>query len=111
MSEKSGSAEERFGVIVDELVSHPEVTPPLPGGRFGMSGLKVKGKIFAMLNGEGLVVKLPKAQVDALVEAGVGERFDPRRDGRVMKEWLVVGTEADWLALAREALEFVGGEA
>jgi hypothetical protein len=48
--------------------------------------------------------------VDALIAAGDGERFDPRRDGRLMKEWLVVApsAEARWLALAREALAFVG---
>ena len=37
------------------------------------------------------------------------ERFDPRRNGRLMKEWLVVapGREAQWLSLAKEAMEYV----
>ncbi len=55
------------------------------------------------------VVKLPKARVDALVAAGVGERFDANRD-RPMKEWLEVRSESadEWLRIAHEALEFVG---
>ena len=58
-----------------------------------------------------LVVKLPRARVDELVEAGQGKRFDPRRNGRLMKEWLVVppASAADWLALANEGLGFVRG--
>jgi len=77
---------------------------------FGADALKVNKKIFAMLDSDDrFVVKLPRARVDALVASGFGERFDPRHNGRVMKEWLVVGAgrEARWLALAREAMEFV----
>jgi hypothetical protein len=75
-------------------------------------GLKVDGKIFAMLVRGELVVKLPRERVDALVGSGRGHRFDPRGDGRLMKEWLVVeGPEPPWLELAREAYRFVGGVA
>jgi TfoX/Sxy family transcriptional regulator of competence genes len=78
---------------------------------FGSSCLQVDGRIFAMLVRGTLLVKLPKQRVDALVAAGKGERFDPRRDGRLMKEWLVLGPSAedDWLSLATEARRFVGG--
>jgi hypothetical protein len=70
--------------------------------------LKVKGKIFAMLVKGKLVAKLPKAKVDELVSQRVGQRFDPRGDGRVMKEWVVVGgAKEDWVALASEARDFV----
>jgi hypothetical protein len=56
-----------------------------------------------------LVVKLPKARVDALVAAGKGTRFEPR-PGRVMKEWLVVtAPKSAWPALKREAKAFVAG--
>lgn len=55
-----------------------------------------------------LVVKLPKARVDELVDAGAGRRFDPGH-GRVMKEWIVVAPgKADWLALANEAFAYLG---
>ncbi|HLJ81429.1 MAG TPA: hypothetical protein VKT52_08090, partial [Ktedonobacterales bacterium] len=54
-------------------------------------------------------VKLPRQRVDALIASGDGERFDPRRDGRMMKEWLALSptSEQEWLPLAREALAFV----
>ena len=112
MSAESITPDDRFATLVDEFVSNPDVTPPQPGRGFGSSGLKIRGKIFAMLVGDRLVVKLPKPRVDALVAAGQGERFDPRRDGRLMKEWLVVESASDeqWLSLASEALEFVGSQ-
>jgi len=50
--------------------------------------------------------------VDALVAAGTGARFDPRHDGRLMKEWLSIdpASDLDWLALAQEAREFVAAD-
>jgi hypothetical protein len=70
--------------------------------------LKVNGKIFAMLQRADLVAKVPKERAAELVAAGKGALFDPRRDGRLMKEWIVVppGGES-WIALAREAHAFV----
>ncbi len=103
------SPEERFAALKEAFAGEPSVTHE--GTGFGSSGLKVRGKIFAMLARGALVVKLPRARVDAFVAAGEGERYDPRRDGRLMKEWLVAGPALDraWLPLAREALAFVGG--
>src|SRR5512142_1427271 len=75
----------------------------VPGWGRGNGTLRVGEKIFALLLPSGLVAKLPRARVDALVAAGEGSRFDPRKDGRVMKEWVVVGDEEAWVALAREA--------
>jgi hypothetical protein len=56
-----------------------------------------------------LVLKLPKARVDELVEAGEGERFDAGK-GKPMREWFVLSptSKKQWPALANEALEFVG---
>jgi len=108
--------EERFAVLVGELLSYPGVTPPADGSQakkgFGASGLKVHDKIFAMLTRGRLIVKLPKARVDELVVSGDGERFDPRKNGRLMKEWLVLEptSQIEWLALAREALAFVSAQ-
>ena len=74
-------------------------------------GLKVHGKIFAMLPRGRFVVKLPRARVDDLVARGMGTRFDPGH-GRLMKEWLELdGHEERWLGLAREAYEHVMREA
>ncbi len=79
------------------------------GRMFGSAGLKVRGKVFAMLVRGDLVVKLPKERVDELVQSGVGSRFDPGH-GRLMKEWVSVGptTAALWASLADEARAFVG---
>lgn len=116
MSRIPRAPEERFAAVVEALRDDPGVMPPADGPqakrRFGSSELKVHNKIFAMLSGGRLVVKLPKARVDALVAAGEGERYDPRHDGRLMKEWLSLepASEHEWLPLAREALAFVAGK-
>lgn len=75
------------------------------GRMFGSAGLKFGGKVFAMEVKGSLVVKLSAMRVDELVAAGA-QRFDPGH-GRVMREWVSVGSDAgwDWLALARAALD------
>ncbi len=112
MSHPPITPEERFATIVEVLLSNPGVTPPSDGKGFGSSALKVHNKIFAMLVEGKLVVKLPKHRVDALVTSGDGERFDPRHDGRLMKEWVAVEptSEEGWLDLSREAMEFVASQ-
>ena len=108
------SAEQRFEALgralvkADARVASPE-TERAAGNRFGASGLKVDGKLFAMVARGQVVFKLPAARVDALVEAGAGERFDPGH-GRLMKEWLALPPDAQvsWTALGKEALAFVG---
>jgi TfoX/Sxy family transcriptional regulator of competence genes len=102
--------EQRFAAVAEALLSHPGVTLGSPEKRgFGSSALQVNGKIFAMVSQERLVVKLPRQRVDALLASGAGERFSPRHDGRLMKEWLAVAPSytEPWLPLVREALEFV----
>jgi hypothetical protein len=80
------------------------------GWGLGSVVLKVRGKIFAMFVRAEVVLKLPRKRVDELVESSAGTRFDPRCDGRVMKEWVVLRPgRADWMALAAEAHRFVGG--
>ncbi|HZC04279.1 MAG TPA: TfoX/Sxy family protein [Ktedonobacterales bacterium] len=117
MSQSSLTPEERFADLVDDLASHPDVTPPESGPgarrRFGASALKVRGKVFAMLSGGRLTLKLPAERVEALLASGDGERFDPRRDGRMMREWVTLapGYSGDWLPLAQEARAFVGAQA
>ena len=107
------SPEAKYAAIVEALVNNANVTLGKPGKKgFGSRELTVGGKIFAMLSNDRLVVKLPRQQVEALIQSGDGERFDPQRNGRLMKEWLVVypSSERDWLALARDALEFVASK-
>jgi TfoX/Sxy family transcriptional regulator of competence genes len=96
----------RFAAVVEAFSRDRRVTS---GKMMASFGFRVSGKIFAMLVRGELVVKLPRERVDALVAAGRGHAFDPRRDGRLMKEWLVLqGDEPPWAYLAREAYDFVG---
>ena len=95
-----------FRRVVDAFAGDPRVTF---GKMMASPGLKVGGKIFAMLTRGRFVAKLPRARVDALVTSGAGERFDPGH-GRVMKEWVSIAPgAADWLELAEEAHRFVSG--
>jgi TfoX/Sxy family transcriptional regulator of competence genes len=80
------------------------------GTGFGTSeGLRISGKIFAMLVRGELVVKLPRDRVDELVEAGAARRFDAGK-GRPMKEWASIPASASrrWKGLVEEARSFVG---
>jgi hypothetical protein len=100
-------AEERFERLAGRFLADPAVSQ---GTGFGSSaGLRVGKKIFAMLGREHeLIVKLPKERVDELVASGAGARFEPRRDGRLMKEWVTVPAgQGDWERLVSEAFEFV----
>jgi hypothetical protein len=112
VSEPPTTQSRRFAAIVESLRGHPGVTLGSGGKRgFGSSALQVDGKIFAMLSSrEEFVVKLPRRRVDSLVASGEGERFD--LGGRVMKEWLSVGSTSEdvWLSMAREAMEFVASK-
>ena len=113
MSHSPLPPDERYAALVERLGSEPNVTRPAdaPGGeqKFGSAALKVETKIVAMLVRGRLVVELPRQRVDALIASGDGERFDPRQDGRPMKEWLSLDPASgqDWMSLAREAIEFV----
>lgn len=108
MSHAPITSSERFAAVVAAFLDDPDVTPP-SGQGFGSSGLRVQGKVFAMLSSKGAyVVKLPQPRVAALVASGDGEHYDPGH-GRRMKEWLQVSptSDLDWLTLAREAMAFV----
>jgi TfoX/Sxy family transcriptional regulator of competence genes len=102
--------EERFADLVDELAGCPGVeVPQASRRRFGSDALKVNGSIFAMVTGGRLVVKLPRHRVEELIAAGKGAPFAAAK-GRPMKEWVTVTSDdhGTWVAVAREALEFVG---
>jgi hypothetical protein len=99
-------AEQRFRRLADRFLGQPGVSE---GTGFGTNpGLRIGGKIFAMLIDDELVVKLPGERVDALIDDGIAERFDSGH-GRPMKEWATVPPEQSrrWPKLADEALEFV----
>jgi YjbR protein len=91
-----------FDAVLERFAGEPGVEQ---GTGWRSPGLRVHGKIFAMLVDGELVVKLPADRCAALVAAGDGRPF--RSGGREMREWVVVG-EGDWVALAEEAYVFVG---
>jgi len=100
-------ARELFDRIAERYRDDPSVTE---GTGFGSSpGLRVAGKIFAMLSHDELVVKLPAARVDALIANGTATRFDAGK-GRPMREWATIpaGRSKWWREIADEAFAFVG---
>jgi hypothetical protein len=109
MSPEAASSEKRFEDLVDEFTGQPGITPPGTTGGFGRGALRADGRIFAMFVRGQLVLKLPKARVDELVDGGHGVRFDANK-GTPMKEWLALAADSPqpWPALAKEALGFVG---
>ena len=98
-------AEPGFSEIAAQLLREPGVTE---GTGFGSNpGLRVGGKIFAMLVRGELVVKLPAARCAELAAAGSARPFDSGKGP--LREWVTVGdaVAADWPELTREALAFV----
>lgn len=69
-------------------------------------GLLVHGRLFAFLEGDDLVVEVPPARANDLVERGVAARF--AAEGRSLRNWVRVSDPQLWPELAREAHEFVG---
>lgn len=101
------SAEQRYAAVVAALIDEPDVTRSAKRG-FGFGGLHVGGKLFAILRGEELLLKLPAAKVAMLIASGEGHPFDAGR-GRPMKEWVTAehGAGEGWPELARQAMLFV----
>jgi hypothetical protein len=92
-----------FDAILARFEGEPGVER---GTNWRSDGLRVNGKIFAMDVGGELVVKLPAARCAELAAAGRGRPFQTGK--RTMREWVVVGADEDWVALAEEAFAFVG---
>ena len=100
--------DELFASVVDALERGTGVTQ---SRMFGSPGLKVGGKVFAILVKGKLVVKLPKEEVGALVASGQGAYFDSGH-GRPSKQWVAMEPNgpsgpSEWLSLAQEARDFV----
>jgi len=95
----------RLAALAAVFEKEPRVTV---GKLFASMGLKVDGRIFAMVVRGSLVVKLPKSRVEELVAKKAGTYFDPGH-GRLMKEWITISAKKpDAVTLGREAFAFVG---
>lgn len=116
MSQLGRAGTDGFAAIVDALGGLPGVTAPqpstAPGRSFGSAALRAHDRIFAMMSDGRLVLKMPARRVAELIGAGTGHPFDAGK-GRPMKEWVAIDPDRQgrWLALATEALRFVGGGA
>jgi TfoX/Sxy family transcriptional regulator of competence genes len=104
----SSEIDREFAAVIAAFARDKRVTS---GKMMASVGLKVNGKIFAMMVRGKFVAKLPKKRVDELVASGAGDYFDPRKDGRLMKEWIVLrAAQPPWLRIAKEAHGFVKGQ-
>jgi hypothetical protein len=93
--------------LMSAVADRPDVTI---GRALANMGLMTGGKLFAFIKDGGLVLKLPAARIDALIESHAAERFE-RGQGTPMREWIVVPASAstEWPSLTREACDFVAG--
>ena len=75
-------------------------------------GLKTGGKFYGFATADDLVVKLPAARVDELIDTGQGAPCSPR-PGRPMKEWVRIPAPgpASCRAFLLEARTFVAAAA
>lgn len=108
MTEELTTGSTLFWELIDELQIEDE---RVHEGRIMSSRCaRVNGEFLAMCARDdwGLVVKLPRERVDALVASGEGRPFSP--NGRVFREWVSVPTvdAARWASLLREGVGFVG---
>jgi hypothetical protein len=95
--------------LFDDVVARYRDRPGVAFGRMMSSpGLRINGKIFAMLVRGRLVVKVPAARAAELAAAGDGVPFEPR-PGRQMREWVVLEPRAseDGERLVDEAFTYV----
>jgi hypothetical protein len=93
--------------LMSAVADRPDVTL---GRALANMGLMTGGKLFAFIKEGGLVLKLPAARIESLIESHGAVRFE-RGQGTPMKEWVVVpaSASAEWPALTREACDFVAG--
>jgi hypothetical protein len=88
MGEAAGAAaaQKLFDRLARDYLDRPGVDY---GRIWHNDGLTVHSKIFAMVVGGQLVVKLPAEQAAQLCGSGAGVAFEPRL-GRPMREWVCV---------------------
>ncbi len=96
--------------VLAELAEPYLATPDVDWGRmFSTVGLRVRGKIFGLVNHQGnLMVKIPEARADELVAAGTLQKVTMR--GREMREWVALDYDAGdaaWADLLAEAYGYL----
>ena len=101
------TGQSRFGDLTEPLLARPGVARST---MMGLPCLRIHGAFFASCDRRtgDLLVKLPEARVDELVDAGRAQAFAPA--GRRFREWAAIPVERSrtWNRLLDEALAFVG---
>lgn len=98
-------------IVFWELVEELQATDARVSEGTIMGGrcVRADGEFLALVDykGSGLVVKLPKARVAELIDAGTGQPFGPGK--KIFGEWVSIPTRdrRRWLALLREGVAFV----
>jgi hypothetical protein len=98
--------------LFDELAADHLGRPGVSiGPAMRNEGLKVDGKLYAMVVRGRLVVKLPAARAAELTGAGDAIPFEPR-PGRQMREWVMIdppvsSDHGEWRRLIEDAGDYV----
>lgn len=90
-NERQEAAHARLDALSTELQAEPDVDW---GRMFGSTGMRVRGKVFAVAaHAGGLLIKVPEAHADELVESGIADRMV--MGGVPRREWVLVPDDAD----------------
>jgi len=98
--------DERLDSLAADYLGRPGVDW---GRMFSTTGLRIRGKVFGLVNHQGqLMVKIPATRADTLEAAGTAERIVMK--GRVMREWVEMPYDAGepaWRDLLAEAYAYL----
>lgn len=91
-----------FDLLSTQLLDDPDLDVSVT-----VTGLHVRGRLFAYLDDDALVVDLPRSRAADLVGREVAStvaaaRAEPKGD------WVAIADTEDWPELASEAHQFVG---
>lgn len=90
----------------DVVLRHDDIDQ---GELYGRPCLRVRGRAFAVAEGDGVVFKLPRARYDELKALPGTAPFEPSGRDKVTGTWLLVPSplRQRWRALADECIAFV----
>jgi hypothetical protein len=97
-----------FWALADDLIAEGLVEEGTMMGHHCLRSTAGGGFVATVeRSSDDLVVKLPRARVEELIEAGIGAPFAPA--GKVFREWVAVGSEHldRWEGLIGESIDFV----
>jgi hypothetical protein len=100
---------EAFWDVADDFIDSGRVEEGTVMGHHCLRAMTGGGFVATIERSSGnLVVKLPRARVAELVDAGAGLPFAPA--GKVFREWVAIpGRDAEqWYGLIAESIAFVG---